>query len=39
MLYMLPKPQIQNGIDITNLSAGIYFLQMTDERTKKVKHC
>ena len=36
MLYMLPKPQIQNGIDITNLSAGIYFLQMTDERTKKL---
>ena len=36
MLYMLPKPQIQNGIDINNLAAGVYFLQLTDERTKKL---
>ena len=35
-MYLLPKPQIQNGIDITNLPAGIYFLQLTDEKTKRL---
>lgn len=33
-IYMLPRPQFQNGIDISNLSAGVYFLQLTDEKTK-----
>ncbi len=33
-LYMLPKPQLQNGIDISNLTNGIYTLQLTDDKTK-----
>ena len=33
-IFMLPRPQLQNGIEISNLSAGIYFLQLTDEKTK-----
>jgi len=33
-IYMLPRPQLQNGIDISNLSPGLYFLQLTDEKTK-----
>jgi hypothetical protein len=32
--YMLPRPQIKNGIDVSLLPAGIYFLQVTDEKTK-----
>lgn len=35
-IYMLPKPDIQNGIDISRLSAGVYFLQLTDQRSKKL---
>lgn len=35
-IYLLPKPRIQNGIDISNLAAGVYFLQLTDEKTKKI---
>lgn len=35
-IYMLPKPQIQNGIDVSNLPAGIYFLQLTDQKSKKI---
>lgn len=33
-LYMLPKPELENGIDISNLSAGMYQLMMTDDKTK-----
>ena len=33
-LYMLPKPQLQDGIDISNLKSGIYIVQLTDEKTK-----
>jgi bilirubin oxidase len=33
-VYMLPRPQVQNGIDISNLSPGHYFLQLTEEKTK-----
>ncbi len=33
-IYMLPRPQLQNGIDISNLAAGIYVMQLTDEKTK-----
>ncbi|MEI6408792.1 MAG: multicopper oxidase domain-containing protein [Bacteroidota bacterium] len=35
-MLMLPQPQLQNGIDISHFPAGIYFLQLTDEKTKKV---
>jgi len=33
-IYMLPKPELENGIDISGLAKGIYFLQLTDEKTK-----
>lgn len=33
-VYMLPRPQLQNGLDISNLSSGVYLLQLTDEKTK-----
>jgi blue copper oxidase len=35
-MMMLPQPQLQNGIDISRFPAGVYFLQLTDEKTKKV---
>ena len=34
-VLMLPRPQLQSGIDISNLSPGIYMLQLTDEKTKR----
>lgn len=33
--YLLQKPPLQNGVDISRLSPGIYYLQLTDEKTKK----
>ena len=35
IVYMLPRPQLQSGLDISNLSKGTYFLQVTDDKTKK----
>lgn len=32
---MLPRPVIQNGIDVSDLSNGVYYLQLTDEKTKQ----
>lgn len=34
-IYMLPRPQLQNGIDISGLSSGSYLLEVTDEHNKK----
>ena len=34
-MMMLPKPDLQNGIDISNLSSGIYFIQLMDNKYKK----
>lgn len=34
-MYMLPRPQLQSGIDISKFSPGTYFLQVTNEKTKK----
>jgi len=34
--YMLPRPQLNNGIDISILPAGTYLLLLTDDKTKKV---
>ncbi len=34
-IYMLPRPQLQNGIDISTLAAGVYVMQLTDEKTKQ----
>jgi bilirubin oxidase len=33
-VYMLPRPELENGIDISRLAKGIYVLQLTDEKTK-----
>lgn len=33
-IYMLPRPQVQNGIDISKLAAGSYLFQLTDEKNK-----
>lgn len=33
---MLPKPQWENGIDISFLPSGVYLLKLTDEKTKSV---
>ena len=34
-IYMLPKPELTNGIDMSNCAPGIYFVQITDESTRK----
>ena len=34
-VYMLPRPQLADGIDMSRFKAGIYFIQLTDELTKK----
>ena len=33
-IYMLPRPELSNGLDISTLTSGIYFIQLTDEKTK-----
>jgi blue copper oxidase len=33
---MLPRPELQNGIDVSHLPPGIYFLQITEEKTKRL---
>lgn len=35
-VMMLPRPEWQNGIDISNLASGTYFVQLTDDKTKTV---
>jgi bilirubin oxidase len=35
-VMMLPKPEWKDGIDISNLAAGTYFVQLTDDKTKTV---
>ncbi len=32
--YMLPRPKLTDGIDISHFAPGVYFLHLTDERTK-----
>jgi blue copper oxidase len=34
VVMMMPQPQMQNGIDVSNLAAGVYVLQMMDKATK-----
>jgi len=34
-VLMLPQPQLQEGIDISNLSKGVYYLLITDQLKKK----
>jgi hypothetical protein len=33
-MYMLPRPQLATGIDIGHFAPGVYFVQLTDEKTK-----
>lgn len=33
---MLPRPDLKNGIDISNLKSGIYQMQLIDEKYKQV---
>ncbi|MFN0203219.1 MAG: multicopper oxidase domain-containing protein [Bacteroidia bacterium] len=35
-VYMLPRPELQNGIEIRQLPAGVYQLQITEEKTKRI---
>jgi bilirubin oxidase len=34
-IYMLPRPQLAAGIDISGFAPGTYFVQLTDEASKK----
>jgi len=34
-IWMLPKPKLKNGINISQLSKGVYTLQLTDSETKQ----
>jgi len=34
VLYMLPRPELKNGLAISSLPKGIYFLELTDEKTR-----
>ena len=35
VMYMLPKPELGSGLDISRLAKGIYYLQVTDNKTMK----
>lgn len=35
-VMMLPRPDLTNGIDISNLSPGVYFLELTEATSKKL---
>ncbi len=35
-VMMLPRPEWKDGIDISNLAAGTYFVQLTDDKTKAI---
>ena len=33
-IYMLPRPALQDGIDVSQFGKGVYFVQLTDEKTR-----
>lgn len=35
-MYMLPRPQLSEGIEIGHFAPGVYLIQVTDEKTKTV---
>ena len=35
-ICMLPRPQLAGGIDVSTFAPGVYFVQLTDEKTKTV---
>ncbi len=34
IVLMLPKPELQNGVDVSQLHKGVYFVELTDQKTK-----
>jgi len=34
IVMMLPKPELQNGIDVSQLNKGVYFVELIDQKTK-----
>jgi bilirubin oxidase len=35
-MLMLPRPDLSGGIDISRFAPGVYFLELTDQKTKQV---
>jgi blue copper oxidase len=35
-MMMLPRPELEKGIDISSFSSGIYFMHLTDDKTKSL---
>ena len=35
-MLMLPRPQLESGIDISAFAQGVYFMQLKDDKTKAV---
>ncbi len=35
-MLMLPRPELSGGIDISRFASGVYFLELTDQKTKQV---
>jgi hypothetical protein len=33
-ILMMPKPELKNGIDVSHLTKGIYFVELMDQETK-----
>ena len=33
-IYMLPRPPLQQGIDVSQFTPGVYYVQLTDEQTR-----
>ena len=33
-IYMLPRPPLQDGIDVSGFDQGVYYVQLTDEKTR-----
>jgi hypothetical protein len=36
VVMMLPRPQLTNGIDVSNLAPGLYNFVLTEEGTKRI---
>jgi len=34
-MYMLPRPELEHGIDVSTFAAGIYYIELTDENSKQ----
>jgi len=36
IVYMMPQPDLSKGIDVSNLSKGIYFIRVLDQENKMI---